>query len=375
MIRIGLRMIFGAGGRYATLVLGLAFAVLLSTQQVAILLGVLQRATGPLQNVGIADLWVVSRQTLSIDYLREMNDRQLMRVRSVPGVEWAEPLITFRCIANRLDGSYFNVAIIGIDRSSRIGKPPTVLTGDLANLDLPDTVFLEVSDRKSLPGFGVGDVVLIGGRRARVIGTCRARTGLEGRALFYTSLENLRRFAPPLERSLSVILVKTRRAANVDAVAGAISKMPEIMALRGDEFRWKSMKFLMLRTGVGINFALTALLGFVVGVVLATVGFYQFASENLPYFALLRAVGARNSTLIGIVVVQALVAGFIGYGVGIGLAALATLPGLAPDAVLSSRFPLPLVFFGMVPMLACTIAGSLINLRRVLSVDPVVLFQ
>ena len=66
MIRIALQMIFGARGRYATLVLGLAFAVLVSTQQVAILLGVLRRATGPLQNVGIADLWVVSRDTLTM---------------------------------------------------------------------------------------------------------------------------------------------------------------------------------------------------------------------------------------------------------------------------------------------------------------------
>ena len=50
MIRIALRLIFGARGRYATMVLSPAFAVLLSTQQVAILLGVLRRATGPLQN-------------------------------------------------------------------------------------------------------------------------------------------------------------------------------------------------------------------------------------------------------------------------------------------------------------------------------------
>ena len=85
MIRIALRMIFGARGRNATLVLDPAFAVLLVTQQVAILLGVLRRATGPLQNVGIADWWVVSRDTLTIDYLRDMHDRQLIRVRSVPG--------------------------------------------------------------------------------------------------------------------------------------------------------------------------------------------------------------------------------------------------------------------------------------------------
>jgi putative ABC transport system permease protein len=135
------------------------------------------------------------------------------------------------------------------------------------------------------------------------------------------------------------------------------------------------MSYLMFRTGLGLNFAITALLGFAVGVVLATVGFYQFASDNLPYFALMRAVGARNSTLVAVVLVQALVAGLIGYGLGIGAAALATLPGLAPDAVLTSRFPWPLVLFGMVPMLACISAGSLINLRRVLTVDPVILFQ
>ncbi len=375
MIRIGLRMIFGASGRYATLVLGLAFAVMLSTEQVAILLGVLHRATGPLQNIGVADLWVVSRDTLSIDFLRDMHDRQLMLVRSVPGVEWAEPLISFKGIANLPGGDYFNTHLIGIDRSSRIGKPPEVESGDLANLDLPDTVFLEVSDRKSLPGLGIGDVVHLGGRRVRVIGTCRARSGLEGRALFYTSIENLRRFVPHLERSLSMILVKTRRAADVNAVAKRISRLPDITALRGDDFRWKTMNFLMVRTGIGLNFAITALLGFVVGVVLATVGFYQFASDNLPYFALLRAVGASNSTVIGVVVMQALVVGLIGYGVGIGLAALVTLPGLAPNAVLTSRFPLPLVFFGMLPMLACVTAGCTIILRRVLCVDPVILFQ
>ena len=50
-----------------------------------------------LQNIGIADLRVLAGDTLSIDYLRDMHDRQLIWVRSMLGVEWAEPLITFRC--------------------------------------------------------------------------------------------------------------------------------------------------------------------------------------------------------------------------------------------------------------------------------------
>ena len=375
MNRIGLRMFFGARGKYATLVLGLAVAVLLSTQQVAILLGVLQLATNVLQNVGVADLWVVSRDTYSVDYIRDVHERQLMRVRSVPGVEWAEPLMMIKGVAELPGGAYCNTQIIGFDRSSRIGKPPEVLSGNLANLDLPDTVFLEVSGRRMVSGIGVGGVIHFGGRRARIIGTCRARTGLEGRAVLYTSLENARRFAPGLSHRFSMIPVKTSRGADVDAVARAIGEFKDVVALRGDEFRWRSMKFIMLRTGIGLNFTMTALLGFVVGLILSTVAFYQFASESLPYFALLRAVGARDTTLIKIVLLQAVTAGLIGYGIGMGLAALATLPGLAPDALMASRFPWPLVFFGMVPMLACISTGSLISLRRVLSVDPVSLFQ
>lgn len=375
MNRIGLRMIFGARGRYVTLIFGLAFAVLLSTQQVAILLGVLHRSTGLLQNIGVADLWVVARETYSIDYLREMHSRQLTRVRSAPGVEWAEPMIAAKLNVELPSGGYYNMHIIGLNKSSKIGKPPEVLSGDLANLDLPDTVFLEVSERKNLRGIGIGDVIHLGGRKARVIGTCRARNGLEGRVVLYTSLENARRFFPHLENRVSLILVKVRRTADVEKVGKAIRRLPDITALRADDFRWRSMEFILLRTGIGFNFAITALLGFVVGVVLASAAFYQFATDNLPYFALLRAAGARNSTLIRVVLVQALTVGLIGYGVGIGLAALITLPGLAPDAVLTSRFPWPLILFGMVPMLACISVGSLINLRRVLSVDPVILFQ
>jgi hypothetical protein len=78
MNSIGLRLIFGACDKYRTWIFVLAFAVLLSTQQVASLLGVLQRATGLLQNIGVADLWVVASETYSVDYLREMPAKELV---------------------------------------------------------------------------------------------------------------------------------------------------------------------------------------------------------------------------------------------------------------------------------------------------------
>jgi putative ABC transport system permease protein len=373
--RTGLRMLFGSRGRYGVLIFGVAFAVLLSTQQVAILLGVLQQATGLLQNIGVADVWVVSRDTISVDYLREMHSRQLARVRSIPGVQWAEPLISLAAIGELPDGGYYKMDIIGLSRSSKIGKPPVILEGELADLELPDTVFMEIAGRRHLPDTGIGKFIHFQGRRARVVGTCRAKNGLTGNPVFYTSLDNARRFFPQLENRLSMIMVKLKNGEQMERVCHAINDLADVAALRADDFRWKSMQFILFRTAIGLNFGITALLGFAVGLVLATTAFYQFTSDNLPYFALLKAVGARDASLVRIVITQSVTAGLIGYGIGIGLAGAITLIGMTWESALTCRFSWQLLVCGIVPTVLCIALGSLVNLRRVLSVDPVILFQ
>ena len=106
MARIALRMLLGDRGKYLSLVFGLSFAVLLIAQQGAIFLGLMLRATGPLQNVGQADLWVADPHTRYIGEIRALNDEDLQRVRSVPGVRWAEPFFTARATAELTNGRF-----------------------------------------------------------------------------------------------------------------------------------------------------------------------------------------------------------------------------------------------------------------------------
>jgi putative ABC transport system permease protein len=161
----------------------------------------------------------------------------------------------------------------------------------------------------------------------------------------------------------------------VERVCKAINRLQDITALRADDFRWKSMEFILFRTAIGLNFGITSLLGFIVGLILATTAFYQFTSDNLPHFALLKAVGARDASLIRVVLLQGITAGLIGYGIGIGLAGTVTLAGMKMDSALTCRFSWLLLVSGLVPMLLCIGLGSLVNLRRVIKVDPVILFQ
>jgi putative ABC transport system permease protein len=376
MNRVALGMLFNAKGKFVALIFGLSFAVLLCIQPLAIFLGVLEHATGVLQFIREGDLWVASNAPLQIDMFRGLGEQELQRVCSVPGVAWAQPLVaTSQAIAELPNGCFYRIQLIGIDRATLIGRPPEMLEGRLTDLRLPDSVFLETSNRDRLGDVGVGAVLRVNDRRARVIGICRARSNLVSLPILYASYANAKRLLPETRRPLSFILVKVKAGTEPGEVRRAINGLPNVRAYFTDEFRWVTMNYIMYRTGVGINFAVTVALGMLIGFVVSVAGFNQFTADYLPHFAMLKAIGTRPRTLLRMVLLQAGIAGLISYGIGIGLAGLLVLPTLRPEAILTALFPWQLMVGGLVPVLLCIGLGSLLNLPRVLRVDPVLLFR
>src|SRR5437763_16568130 len=70
-----------------------------------------------------------------------------------------------------------------------------------------------------------------------------------------------------------------------------------------------------------MNFGITIRLGFIVGVAIAGQTFYLFTVENLRQFGALKAMGVCNGRILRMILLQALVVGLIGYGIGMGLTA------------------------------------------------------
>src|SRR3954447_7297781 len=83
-----------------------------------------------------------------------------------------------------------------------------------------------------------------------------------------------------------------------------------------------TIDYYLKRTGIPINFGITVLLGFVVGAAIAGQTFYLFTVENLKQFGALKAMGVSNWRLMGMSLLQAAVVGAVGYGLGVGGAAL-----------------------------------------------------
>lgn len=375
MIGIALRMLFGDRVKYVTLVLSLAFAAMLMNQQGAIFLGLLQQATGPLQNVTQPDLWVTDAATPWIAEFRPLADRKLDRVRSVSGVEWAEPFFSGYATCELPGGSFKRVQVLGLSRTTLAGAPPRITVGRLEDLWIPDAILVEERSRGFLGNPEVGDVIKINDRRAVVVGFCRARLGFESNAIIYTTFDNAVAFSPVGRERISYILVKVREGVPLSDVQARINALGDMVAWTTPEFRQVTISFITTATGIGVNFGITIALGFIVGLLLSASVFYQFTSENMRYFAVLKAMGAGGFRLAGMVLTQAVVVGCIGFGMGAGAAGAFTLAARFTESELAAVLPWPLLAGSFVATMLTIALGSLLSIRKVLRVAPGAVFS
>jgi putative ABC transport system permease protein len=375
MWRVALRMLLGDRPKYLSLVVGLSFAVLLISQQGAIFLGLLTRSTGPLQNVTQPDLWVADPWIRWVSETRSLSDADLNRVRSVPGVEWASPFFNARATCDLPSGNTRFVNLVGVDRTTMIGQPPEMLAGRLEDLRIPDAVLVEDSARAKLEGIEIGSELKLNDRRAVVVGVCRAKAGFDSPAILYTTFDNAVRFVPLGRNAITYVLVKVKPGSRVEDVQASINRLPDLKAFTLEEMRERSVDFILKETGIGINFGITVLLGVIIGLAVSAAIFYQFTTENLRNYAVLKAMGTKKPALIGMVFLQASWVGLIGFGIGVGATSLFSLMSRRPGTELAAIFPWWLMLGSFVGMIACVSLGAILSLQKVLRLEPAVVFK
>jgi putative ABC transport system permease protein len=145
-------------------------------------------------------------------------------------------------------------------------------------------------------------------------------------------------------------------------------------ALTSRAFFWKTIYYYVTRTGLPINFGMTVALGFLVGTAVAGLTFYQFTIENLKQFGALKAMGTSNWVILRLTLFQALVVAPIGYSLGIGLAALF---GILTEGNPTAAFFMPwqVLVLTAVAVLVICVTSSMLSIRRVLVLEPAIVFR
>ncbi len=358
--------------KYLAMLFGIAFASLLICQQCAIFCGVMRMCTGQIRDVTDADIWVMSPETRYIDDLKPLAEEQVQAVRSVPGVASAEPLQKAFGRVYLGDGRFQLVMLLALDDASLAGAPQQMILGDTTSLLEPDAIIIdEVGHHLLWPDqpLEVGRVVTLNERRAVLVGICRASLTFQTLPVFYIRRSQASQYLPPERNTVSAILARNAPGTSAGAVCRRIKEQTGQLALTRHEWEWRTIEHYLRRTGLLLNFATTIGLGFMVGVAISGQSFYTFTVENLPQFGMLKAMGTTNRRIIGMILLQASTVGAIGYGIGVGLAALyGELTGGHTKLVFYMPWQV-LVITGAAVLLV-TLGASLLSIRRVLRLEP-----
>ena len=383
MNRVALRMLTGDRAKYLGIVFGVAFAALLMGQQMAIFCGLMRNTTSQIRDIEGGDVWVMDENVQFVDDVKPMTEGKLQVVRGVEGVAWAVRLYKGIGRARLADGNFQQMILIGLDDASLVGAPAEhrVLHGSIEDLRQPDAVMIDEFGWRYLfkdEPFAPGKTLEMNDKRAVIVGLCKCNPTFQTFPILYCTYSQAVKFVPQERKTLTFILAKANTdvppeelCRRIDATRGGLK------ALTNEQFFWATIDYYMKRTGIPINFGITVMLGFVVGCAIAGQTFYLFTIENLKQFGSLKAMGVSNARIIGMVMLQAAVVGAIGYGIGIGGAALF---GFAFERYVKSAPPA--FYFGwQIPALTAAAVGVIIavsalaSLRRVLFLEPAVVFR
>ncbi|MCX7413636.1 MAG: ABC transporter permease [Planctomycetia bacterium] len=377
MFWIAWKMLIGNRVKYLGIIFGVVFAALLIAQQASIFCGLMSLTVSQIRDVEGPSIWVMDKNVQFVDDIKPLSDNELFRVKGVPGVDWAVRFYKGIARARLQEGNYEQMILLGLDDATLVGAPEGIFMGSIADLRKPDAVIMDDAGyRRIWPGepFRLGRVFEMNDHRAVVVALTKASRTFQSFPIVYTRYSQAVTFAPPERKVLSFVLADAAPGVPVEEVCGRIEAQTGLQALTREQFLWKTVRYYMQKTGIPVNFGITVFLGFIVGTAIAGQTFYLFTVENIRQFGALKAMGTSNWMILLMVLSQALQVGLVGYGVGVGLAALFgwVSRGLSR---LSFFMPWQVLAITAAAVFVIVLLASLLSIRKVLIVDPAIVFR
>ena len=377
MLWVAWKMLIGNRVKYLGIVFGVMFAALLIAQQSSIFCGLMSLTVSQIRDVEGPGIWVMDKNVQFVDDIKPLADTCLFRVKGVSGVEWAVRFYKGLARARMEEGDYHQMILLGMDDATLVGAPEGVFMGSIADLRKPDAVIMDDAGYQLIwPGepFRLGRVFEMNDRRAVLVGITKARRTFQSFPIIYTRYSQAVLFAPPERKVLSFVLAQPQPGLDPQEVCRRIEEQTGLQALTRNQFMRKTIRHFLAKTGIPVNFAITVFLGFLVGTAIAGQTFYLFTVENIRQFGALKAMGTSNWTILLMVLFQAVQVGVVGYGIGVGLAALFGW-GSRGFTKLAFFMPWQVLAITAVAVFFIVLLASLLSIRKVLVVDPAIVFR
>jgi putative ABC transport system permease protein len=375
---VALKMLTGDRAKYLGLIFAIAFATFLLENQTSIFSGILKRTGSQISDITDAQIWVMDPKTEYFEQTKALKDTDLTRVRGVDGVEWAVNLYKGSPVARTLDGKFAVSFCIGLDDATLTGAPRKMLLGSWERLREPDSIVIDKAGYVLLfPGepLELGRTLELNDHRATIVGISDASAPFVSWPVMHARYSEAVNFVGRERTQLSYVLVRPRPGIKAEDLCARIEQQTGLRARTTNQFCWDCILYYLKNTGIPVNFGITIAIALIVGAVVAGQTFYLFTVENLKQFGALKAVGVTNWRLIGMILLQALAVGVIGFSIGTGM-----------GATFFEVFSHKLATRGIILMwqsvaltggciLFVVMFASILSLRRVLVLEPAIVFR
>jgi len=417
MVSLARKNLFEDIPRFLVAQAGIMFAVTLVTLQTGIFKG-FTRSVSQLIHNSNADIWVASESMVQVELTLPLPLSNVLEARQVAGVERAEGLL-FSNALWRYSGSEISyVRVIGFDLNGQLFTPKNIVQGSLNSLKAPYTGMVDNTNLNSLNIKGIGEVVEVGSLPARVVALTQGNRSIVSNSFMFTSLENAKAYltsgqsstlscklpsgsqdlictnvfskpeqtptpnpSPAVPKSLvasdliTYILIQAKPGQDLQKLKRALeAALPHTRAYTRAEFTEKNQTFWQKRTGIGFILGLGAAVGVIVGVIIVGQILYSSVSDHLKEFGTLKAMGASDWVIYGVIIQQALWMAFLGYIPSLALCYGVATWTFATQGILILITPVSAIAVFGLTVTMC-IGSAIFAIQKVTRLDPAVVFK
>jgi putative ABC transport system permease protein len=373
ILTLAFRNLFHDRIRLAVTLVGILFSIVLVAVQLGLYLGASNMITGNIDHTK-ADLWITAFGAKSFeDGGMLLTPRERHQALATPGVKAVIPLVVRFAEWRKPEGGSTRVVLVGTDAEDGGLVPFNLVEGTWEDIKAPEAIAIDKSYFNELGITGMGSTAQIANGRVRVRALTDGVRSFTQSPYAYTTLNRSRALFGDTDNT-TFYLVQLQPGANIEKVRKDLaSRLEGAEVLTQQEFRDRSLKQWLFRTGAGVALIGGALLGSLVGTVIVAQTLYSSTKDHLSEFATLRALGSSSGYIHKVILAQAGISAVVGYALGISIA-LTIL-------VLSKNTALPMV---MTPGLAfwlftltvgmCAIS-ALSAIVKVTKIDPATVFN
>lgn len=391
---------------------GIMFAVSLVTIQTGIFSG-FTRSTSQLINNSDADLWVASESLVHVDLTLPIPLTNLIAAQQVPGVARAEALIVRGGIWQHSLDEITPVRVIGFDPKGQLFAPRKIIQGDLSALEQPYTVIVDTTNFNSLNINRIGERAEISSLPVKVVGLTQGNRSIAANPFMFTSLESANAYAnsgqttslscktqagseeinctntfvesnqqtTPIPKKLvasdliTYVLIAAKPGEDLQALKQKLEiALPNTRAYTSRELARKTQNFWQSRTGIGFLLGLGAAVGVIVGVIIVAQILYSSVSDHLQEFGTLKAMGASDWVIYGVIVEQALWMAILGYLPGMLLCFGVGAWTFATQGIMILITPVTAIAVFGLTVLMC-VGSAIFAIQKVTKLDPAIVFK